>query len=660
VAIFHLSAHERVSRSAGQSSIASAAYIMRARFTDERTGQGYDFRRLDAPEWVGMFSPKEAPAWTREAANAERFWNALELFEKRKDAQIALPLDIALPHELTLQQNVWLAQDYIREAFTRQGYVVLAAIHPPDHDERNIHLHLLVSLRRIDAHGFARTKTEQQDNYRNRDAYIENLREKWEQLANRHLERHGIDARIDRRTLQEQGLDHAPERHRGPTKSAVVFLDQDRAARAAAVAEIAQLEAQIINLGVKRSEREARAGQGRERSHADETPKAQDMKTERTNDNDAYLGASEYIDACCAEFERQAEAAKGLPDPFHPPLPQNENERQAFKLWLGELEQQVGGRIDISREAIAASGEPFKPGEHLHLVEHELPPAANQNQRGAPEPMSANPTFGPETIAASDPAAGAQKMHEQAAPQPEPDAAPEWPYTMEEAIRRDPWNAVTLDLPEDTSAQSYSAIAGVAQDLRIGAEARADAATSIEETEYWQDLALKADLRFDDAIVKFYQAAEREGIDLMKQAPKIAPEAAGTQELPPAPEEPEPATSSVGVPQREEQAQSTVDYIPATAPSRPEASTISHLVDGLADRLGGLITYLSDLIAPPPAIPPEQLTDTVQRANEADQFAAYRQNHIPGYDPTDHQDSETRKISERDHDRGRGIDLEPD
>jgi MobA/MobL family/Integrase core domain len=238
VAIFHLSAHERVSRSAGQSSVASAAYVMRAQFNDERTGQVYDFRHLDMPQWVGMFSPKDAPDWTREAANAERFWNALELFEKRRDAQIALPLDIALPFEMTQQQNVWLAQDYIRETFTRNGYVVLAAIHPPDHDERNIHLHLLVSLRKIDAHGFARTKTEQQENYRNRDAYIENLREKWEHLANRHLERHGIDARIDRRTLQEQGIDRDAQTHRGPTKSAVVFLQQDRETRAAAVAEI--------------------------------------------------------------------------------------------------------------------------------------------------------------------------------------------------------------------------------------------------------------------------------------------------------------------------------------------------------------------------------------------------------------------------------------
>jgi len=91
LAIFHLSAHDRVSRSAGQTSVASAAYIMRAKFTDERTGQGYDFRHYSgAPEWAGMFSLKGAPEWTHDAANAEKFWNALELFEKRKDAQVAV------------------------------------------------------------------------------------------------------------------------------------------------------------------------------------------------------------------------------------------------------------------------------------------------------------------------------------------------------------------------------------------------------------------------------------------------------------------------------------------------------------------------------------------------------------------------------------------
>jgi hypothetical protein len=99
----------------------------------------------------------------------------------------------------------------------------------------------------------------------------------------------------------------------------------------------------------------------------------------RTNDNDAFSGAADYIDECSAEFARQAEAVQGLPDPFVPPQPQNENERQALKLWLAELDEQMTG-----------------------LTNGEQP--ANQNEK---EPLT------------------------------------------REAIERDPWNAVALELPAD-------------------------------------------------------------------------------------------------------------------------------------------------------------------------------------------------------------------
>jgi MobA/MobL family len=621
VAIFHLNAHERVSRSAGQSSLASAAYIMRAQYSDERTGQVYDFLHLDAPQWIGMFSPKDAPDWTREAANAERFWNALELFEKRKDAQIALPLDIALPHEMTQQQNVWLAQDYIRETFTRQGYVVLAAIHPPDHDERNIHLHLLVSLRKIDAHGFARTKTEQQDNYRNRDAYIENLREKWEHLANRHLERHGIDARIDRRTLQEQGIERAAQTHRGPTKSAVVFLEQDRAARAAAVAEIKNLQAQIIDLDATRAERETRGGQGKSSEIA--AQKAAQMDDDRkspANQNttelldqpeDGPTPAANQNEARFRQKPLRPSATLGpetlaASSPGEQPAPPFDQQRTTFR----PTTNPEPGRYDelkpspepsAAPEAVAAAkADNFRvlpPDQSRDTVEtwiaHQEPAPTNQNN--------------PERVAV---VAGQEMPESQPAT-----AAPEWPYTIEEAIKRDPWNAVSLDLPGDASAESFNTIAGIAQDLRIDAQERAAAATSLEETEYWHDLALKADRRFDDALAKFYEAAGREGIDLTKSVPEIAPEAAQTAEPPPASEAPEQAPRATDGPQRVAQEQLTPDHSGAVLETDAQGKRgfASRFLDAIADRLGSAITYLSDLIAPPPR-PTEAQIEGMERA----------------------------------------------
>jgi len=58
-------------------------------------------------------------------------WNEAEKAERHPRAQIAERIIIALPHELSLEQNQWLLQDHIRD-FTRQGRVVQAAIHPPD------------------------------------------------------------------------------------------------------------------------------------------------------------------------------------------------------------------------------------------------------------------------------------------------------------------------------------------------------------------------------------------------------------------------------------------------------------------------------------------------------------------------------------------------
>jgi hypothetical protein len=205
VASYHLSVHPNVSRGKGQSLVRTAAYNDRTRLVDERTGEVWDYSHLGAALASGMYPPKGAPDWAHDLG---QLVNEVERFEKRSDAQLAMNLDIALPHEQTLEQNRRLMQDFVHEQFQRKGYAAHFAIHPPDRDgdDRNIHAHVLVTLRKIDENGFARTKAEQQERYRNRGEFVEGLRDAWEKLANRHLERNGYDARIDRRSLEDQGI----------------------------------------------------------------------------------------------------------------------------------------------------------------------------------------------------------------------------------------------------------------------------------------------------------------------------------------------------------------------------------------------------------------------------------------------------------------------
>ena len=49
--------------------------------------------------------------------------------EKRKDAQLAREFNFALPRELTLEQNIELAREFVKETFVKQGMVADLCIH---------------------------------------------------------------------------------------------------------------------------------------------------------------------------------------------------------------------------------------------------------------------------------------------------------------------------------------------------------------------------------------------------------------------------------------------------------------------------------------------------------------------------------------------------
>lgn len=210
----------RLSRSQGASVARAAAYIEREKLEDARTGETYDFSgHKDKALWTGVYAPKGAPDW---AHDPQKLCIEIERAEKRKDSQLALPVELSLAHELTLEQNRWMMQDFIKENFTRPGYATMAAIHEPPHggDPRNIHAHLLVTLRTIDENGFSKTKTEQQENYMARVERVEALRASWEKHLKHHLERHGFEkeaAEVSCKSLKEQGIDREPQQHLGPT-----------------------------------------------------------------------------------------------------------------------------------------------------------------------------------------------------------------------------------------------------------------------------------------------------------------------------------------------------------------------------------------------------------------------------------------------------------
>ena len=218
MAIYHLSVSV-VSRSTGRSAVAAAAYRAGACLRDERTGQLHDYTRRSGVLAAEVIAPPGCVTLDR-----ERLWQAAEAAERRRDARTAREVRIALPAELTAEACRDLARQYAQWVAERYRTAVDVAVHAPDRsgDQRNRHAHLLLPTREVGADGALGAKLRVLDDRTSGPAEIEAMREAWEEMANAALAAAGVNARIDRRSLVEQGItDRPPSWHRGPGATAL-------------------------------------------------------------------------------------------------------------------------------------------------------------------------------------------------------------------------------------------------------------------------------------------------------------------------------------------------------------------------------------------------------------------------------------------------------
>src|SRR5574343_1965825 len=108
MAIYHLSV-KTISRSAGRSATAAAAYRAGVEIADTRTGGVHDYRRKGGVEHRELVVPVDAPDWARDRA---ALGNAAEVAEVRKNSTVAREFEIALPSELSGEARRALAVDF--------------------------------------------------------------------------------------------------------------------------------------------------------------------------------------------------------------------------------------------------------------------------------------------------------------------------------------------------------------------------------------------------------------------------------------------------------------------------------------------------------------------------------------------------------------------
>lgn len=250
-----------ISRLDDRSSVACAAYRSASLLFDKCSGETHDYTRKGGVVHEEILLPDGAPSWT---SDRQQLWSAVELAEKRKDAQVARELLLSLPHQLTHEQRLELVRRFIGEQFVAKGMIADIAVHLPHRngDHRNHHAHVMLTMRSIDGEGFGK-----KDRSWNDRALLQEWREKWAEYQNVLFRELDLPLHADHRSLDDRGLNREPEPKLGPAATALdregkkTFRTEWRKAVRDRNAERQQLEheAKVIDLELKRKEADERA-----------------------------------------------------------------------------------------------------------------------------------------------------------------------------------------------------------------------------------------------------------------------------------------------------------------------------------------------------------------------------------------------------------------
>ena len=222
MAIYHFSV-KNISRSAGRSAVACAAYRSGEKLIDERYGKEQDYTKKTGVDFKNIY----APIYTKPSlTNRQTLWNAVEKAERRKDATLAREFEIAFPHELNQRQREQLLDELCSQIVNRHSVVVDAVIHAPHtrggSDERNYHAHIMFTSRHIDQDtgGFSSKKNREFNKEQSAET-IKQWRSDFADLCNKYLEQANSLERVDHRSNADRGIDLEATWHEGVAVTAM-------------------------------------------------------------------------------------------------------------------------------------------------------------------------------------------------------------------------------------------------------------------------------------------------------------------------------------------------------------------------------------------------------------------------------------------------------
>ena len=286
MAIYHCNC-KVISRGSGRSAVGAAAYRSGEKLTNEYDGMTHDYTNKGGVVYSEIMLCENAPERYQDRGT---LWNEVEQSEKGSRAQLAREYEVALPRELSREEQKVLVRDYVRENFVEKGMCADFAIH--DKEDGNPHAHIMLTMRPIEQDGTWGAKQRKEyilDKNGNKQydkkkqtykcktvkttdwdspEFLQRNREAWANAVNREFQKKNISQRVDHRTLKEQGVDRVPTIHVGVAANAMEKPRKKRAAvrsdRGEINREIKRTNAELNEVKKEISETEKSIGQIKE------------------------------------------------------------------------------------------------------------------------------------------------------------------------------------------------------------------------------------------------------------------------------------------------------------------------------------------------------------------------------------------------------------
>lgn len=201
----------------GRTCCGSAAY----RAGEDILGHDGTLHRYDRKQGVvdkWMMFPAGTPGVLKDR---QALWAAADRAEHtrdgewRKNCQLYRDVVAAVPNEISHTRARDLAEQFLKP-LVEEGMVADVAIHDPEHEQRNLHIHIMLSLREMTPTGFGKKNRSW-----NRQSLADELRTRWAKLCNLELERIGSAERLEHESFEARGIDAIPTEHMGVAVTAM-------------------------------------------------------------------------------------------------------------------------------------------------------------------------------------------------------------------------------------------------------------------------------------------------------------------------------------------------------------------------------------------------------------------------------------------------------